>query len=119
MFLRYLFEIVNHHLVHIVGSVPDHRGNIVDLVAFRYRTPGMGAAATGERTPRHHRHFPILAKRHNLPFFLTINKVVLGLKGNELRPAVLLGNVLHPFQLPGENRRCTDITRLAALHHIM
>ena len=52
---------------------------------------------------------PIHAKRHYLAF----------LQRHEFYPAATLCNILQAFQLPSENCRRADITRLAGLNYIV
>ena len=119
MFLRHLFKIVHDHLVHVICRVPDHRRNVVHLVPLRDRAPRVRAATARQRAPRHDGHLAVGAERQDFPFFLTVNQIVLRLEGNELRPAVFLGDVLHPLQLPRENRGRADVPRLTAFHHVV
>ena len=79
----------------------------------------MGAPAARERTPRHDGHLAVAAERKDLPLLLAVDQVVLRLKRDELRPAVPLGNLLHPLQLPREDGGRADVAHLAALHDIV
>ena len=119
MGFRDCFQIIYHFFVHSIGSIPYHGRNIIDFITLCHGAPGMGAATAGQRTPGYYGQLPVLAQRHDFPFFFPVNQIVLWLQGNEFRPVVPLRNTLQAFQLPGENGRRADVTGFAALHHVV
>jgi hypothetical protein len=58
------------------------------------------------------------AGREHFPFFLSVYKIVVILHTDELRPAILLGNMLHSQKLVRIHGRSTNIPYFAHHHQI-
>ena len=81
----------------------------------------LGLTVTGketarQRAPRNERHALVDAQRIHLPFFLTIDQVVMVLHGHEAMPPFFLGQRERLGKLPGRHAARAYIAHLAAAH---
>ena len=82
---------------------------------MRFRLPGAGQAAAGQRAPGDDADAFGQAEAHHLALFFAVEQVVVVLHGDEARPAVQVGEVERLGELPGVHGRGADVADLARL----
>ncbi|MNH33908.1 hypothetical protein D3C79_944660 [compost metagenome] len=76
-------------------------------------------APAGHRAPGHQADPLVQAQRDHFAFFFAVDQVEVVLHRHETAPTVTGRHLLCLGELPGVHRRCTDVTGLAGLDHVV